>query len=64
MPLKQGIPEDVYGRKLLQDLRDMAKAILLEPQCPAMFRAFLDYHIHTARPSVTCPVPKGAKVAV
>jgi hypothetical protein len=36
-------------------LRDRAKAKLLEPQFPAMFRASLDYHIYTARPSVYLP---------
>jgi hypothetical protein len=36
---------------VLQDLRDMAKARLLEPQFPAMKCASLDYRISTARPS-------------
>jgi hypothetical protein len=34
-----------------QDLRDMAKAILLEPQFSAMKCASLDYRISRARPS-------------
>ena len=36
---------------VLQDLRDMAKATLLEPQFPAMVNASLDYRIYTAGPS-------------
>ena len=36
---------------VLQDLRDMAKATLLEPEFPAMNCASLDYRIYTARPS-------------
>ena len=36
---------------VLQDLRDMAKAILLEPQFPAMVNASLDYRIYMAGPS-------------
>jgi hypothetical protein len=30
MPLKRKTPEDAYGRHVPQDLRDMAKAKLLE----------------------------------
>ena len=36
---------------VLQDLRDMAKATLLEPQFPAMVSASLDYRISMAGPS-------------
>jgi hypothetical protein len=39
-------------RAALRDLRDMAKAILLEPQYPAMKRSSLDYRIYITRPSV------------
>src|SRR6516225_3514502 len=35
-----------------RDLRDMAKAKLLEPQYPAMERSSLDYRIYITRPSV------------
>jgi hypothetical protein len=36
---------------VLQDLRDMAKATLLEPQFPVMIYASLDYRISMAGPS-------------
>jgi hypothetical protein len=39
-------------RPVLQDLRDMAKAILLEPQSSVKNCASLDYHIYTSRPWV------------
>ena len=52
MPLKRESPEDAYGWNVSQDLRDMAKAILLEPQCPVMNKLSLEYRIHSARPSV------------
>ena len=42
MPLKRETPEDAYGRNAPRDLRDMAKAILLEPQSPAMRTSSLD----------------------
>jgi len=52
MPLKRESPEDAYGRVGPQDLRDMAKAILLEPQYPVMNELSLEYRIYSARPSV------------
>ena len=39
-------------RAALQDLRDMAKAILLEPQFSVMNCASLDHRIYISRPSV------------
>ena len=56
MPSKQGTLEGAYNRLALQDLRDMAKAILLEPQLPAMICSFLDHRAYIARPSVYRPV--------
>jgi hypothetical protein len=55
MPLKRETPEGAYGRHVPRDLRDMAKAILLEPQFPGMNRAFPDYRIYIAGPSVYLP---------
>ena len=40
----------------LQDLRDMAKATLPEPQSPAMLHSSLDYRIYAARSSVHLPM--------
>lgn len=52
MPLKRETPEDAYGRIVPRDLRDMAKAKLLESQYSAMKVSSLVYRIYTTRPSV------------
>ena len=61
MPLKRESPEDAYGWNVSQDLRDMAKAMLLEPQYPVMNNPSLEYRIHSARPSayLTADFEKG-----
>ena len=50
--VKAGSVGRCVRRAALRDLRDMAKAILLEPQFPVMNLTIPRYRIYTARPSV------------
>jgi hypothetical protein len=49
--IKAGNSRRCVWKAGLRDLRDMAKARLLESQFPAMLSTFLEYRIYLARPS-------------